>query len=440
MSRMIDLIRASAVPSNLMQSASKGSLSVPAPEMIEILVYLAVHNKIFGQQAQLTLAGWDEASSRAAASNPGTPREVLDYLISPKNLRPVLLPALLANPSVSAESLFELAPSAGREVVEVMLKSERVKQSPTILHALLSNPNLTGIQGEIVRNLIEPTPAEPAAPEAVAPEESTPEPAALKSGASKKEAAPAPATESTPDRAVPQEEETRADDVFQSAAASGAQEKDEVLDEGVLAYLSAHAAEITAEAASLFQPIGGNYEEMLPGAEEPLAQPAATSTGAGAAVKKAPSKKTSLAPAEERGSALQKIAKLDIKGRIQLAMKGSKEERSLLIRDGTKIVALAVLESPKVSDGEVERFAGQKNVLEAVLRGIPMKRRFAKNYAIVRALVFNPRTPLDLALGLMKNILVGDLRNLSNNKEVSDTVRKLATKMFKQKMETSSKR
>jgi hypothetical protein len=97
-----------------------------------------------------------------------------------------------------------------------------------------------------------------------------------------------------------------------------------------------------------------------------------------------------------------------------------------------------VLESPKVSDGEVEKFAGQKNVLEAELRGIPMKRRFAKNYSIVRALVFNPRTPLDLALSLMKNILVGDLRNLSNNKEVSDTVRKLATKMFKQKMESNS--
>ena len=67
----------------------------------------------------------------------------------------------------------------------------------------------------------------------------------------------------------------------------------------------------------------------------------------GAAAKKAPIKKAQLNPAEERGSALQKIAKLDIKGRIQLAMKGSKEERSLLIRDGTKIVALAVLESPK---------------------------------------------------------------------------------------------
>jgi hypothetical protein len=49
--------------------------------------------------------------------------------------------------------------------------------------------------------------------------------------------------------------------------------------------------------------------------------------------------------------------------------------------------------------------------------------------------VFNPRTPLDLSLGLMKNLLVGDLRNLSGNKEVSDTIRKLALRMFKQKME-----
>ncbi len=234
---------------------------------------------------------------------------------------------------------------------------------------------------------------------------------------------------------------------FISLPAGEAKEVDAVLDEGVLAYLSEHANEIAAEANHAFQPIGGIYEEFMPGAEEPLAEPAAAgqasttqastagaAAGSGAAVKKAPNKKTG----EERGSALQKISKMDIKGRIQLAMKGSKEERSLLIRDGTKIVALAVLESPKVSDGEVERFAGQKNVLEAVLRGIPMKRRFAKNYSIVRALVFNPRTPLDLSLGLMKNILVGDLRNLSNNKEVSDTVRKLATKMFKQKMETNS--
>jgi hypothetical protein len=116
-------------------------------------------------------------------------------------------------------------------------------------------------------------------------------------------------------------------------------------------------------------------------------------------------------------------------------MRGSKEERSILIRDSTKLVALAVLDSPKVSEGEVEKFALQKNVLEAVLRAIPIKRQFMKNYSIVRNLVYNPRTPLDLSLGLMKNLLVHDLKNLSGNKEVSDTIRKLALRMFKQKTE-----
>lgn len=413
MSRMIDLIRASAVPSNLMQSASRGSLSVPPREMIEILVYLAVHNKVFAEQAQLTLAGWDEAASRAVAGDAATPKEVLDYLISPRNLRPALLPALLANPSVSEESLLEMAPGAGRDVVELMVKSDRVKGSPALLNALLSNPSLSGIQSESIRHKIEPA-APPVAAELDAP---------------------------TEDHA-PEEVTAGPEDILQ-APAGEVGEDENVLDEGVLAFLAEHAHEIAAEGERPYQPIGGIPDE-LPEAEEPLGGKAAAAssvtTAGAAAVKKAPAKKTLLSPNEERGSALQKIAKLDIRGRIQLAMKGTKEERSLLIRDGTKIVALAVLESPKVSDGEVERFATQKNVLEAVLRGIPMKRRFAKNYAVVRNLVFNPRTPLDLSLSLMKNLLVGDLRNLSNNKEISDTVRKLATKMFKQKMESNSKR
>jgi len=83
----------------------------------------------------------------------------------------------------------------------------------------------------------------------------------------------------------------------------------------------------------------------------------------------------------------------------------------------------------------VEKIALQKNVLEAVLRAIPMKRKFAKSYNITRNLVQNPRTPLDLSLTLMKNLMVHDLKNLSTNKEVSDTIRKVALRMFRQKNE-----
>jgi len=141
-----------------------------------------------------------------------------------------------------------------------------------------------------------------------------------------------------------------------------------------------------------------------------------------------------------RENTLQKISHLDVKGRIQLALKGNKEERSLLIRDGTKVVALAVLEAPKLSDGEVEKFASQKNVLESVLRQIPLKRRFMKNYKVVRNLVANPRTPLDLGLGLMKHLLTADLKNISANKDISETIRNLALKMYKQKEEQTNRR
>ena len=204
----------------------------------------------------------------------------------------------------------------------------------------------------------------------------------------------------------------------------------------ISAFMTEHASEIAAEADKPFQPIGGIHEETISPEPQVAAAAAAASpspvippTGA----KSSPKKMTNPQD-EQRGSVLQKIAKLDVKGRIQLAMKGSKEERSILVRDGTKVVALAVLDSPKITDGEVERFANQKNVLEAFLRAIPMKRRFAKNYAVVRNLVFNPRTPMDVSLGLMKNLLIQDLRNLSGNKEVSDTIRKLALRMFKQKL------
>jgi len=403
MSRMLDMIRNSQVPSNLMQSAARGALSVPPEETIEILVYLALHHKLFGEQARLTLAGWDEKASMAAAADPKTSAEVLGYFVSPKNLRTRLLPALAENPSVKEEALDELAVSGSRPVVEGLLMSPRVMNSPQLLQALQSNANLRPSElAEIEKKL-----------------------AAL-------EANPA-------------------------AAATEVEAADEVVEGTVTKYLEENATELEAEKDKPFQPIGLSLEEAgVEAAAEvasevgPQAVAATGSASADAAAGKsvaaatgkpavaAVGVKAKKAPAgveERRDSVLQKIAKLDIRGRITLAMRGSKEDRSILIRDSTKLVAIAVLESPKVSDGEVEKFALQKNVLEAVLRAIPLKRRFAKNYNITRNLVQNPRTPLDLSLGLMKNLLIHDLKNLSGNKEVSDTIRKLALRMFKQKIE-----
>src|SRR5258708_29659594 len=154
MSRTIDLIRASKLPSNMMPFAAKGALSVPPGENIEILVYLAKHNKIFGDLARITLAGWDMKASLAAASDPNTPREVLDYLISPDNIRPVLLPALLENPSIPDREVARFAISASQESIATMLQSARVRASAGVLDALRSNPYLTAEDAATVKKLM----------------------------------------------------------------------------------------------------------------------------------------------------------------------------------------------------------------------------------------------------------------------------------------------
>ncbi len=426
MSRMLDLIRASALPSHQMMSASKGALRLPAEEMVEILVYLAEHNKIFGEQARLTLAAWEEASAKTIAADPQTAKEVLDYWLSPKNLRPALFPVLIGNPSAPMTKVAELASSLKGEWVDVILASPRVRNSRQTLTDLSLNKELSGAQSARVRQLLngEPVVEAPALP----PQALT---AAMPSVISTADSAGPPAViahESLAQPILPEPQQSEIQDAETEVA--------------VVAFLSEHAHEIAADPNKPFQPIGGIHEELPSEAEPKAAAAVASASPAQPAVtpRAAFPKKLVNPQDEQRGSVLQKIAKLDIKGRIQLAMKGTKEERSLLIRDGTKIVALAVLDSPKISDGEVEKFASQKNVLEAVLRAIPMKRRFAKNYAIVRNLVFNPRTPLDVSLGLMKNLLVQDLRHLSGNKEVAETVRKLALRMFKQKSESNSKK
>ena len=462
MSRMIDLIRASALPATRMHAAARGALSVPAAEMIEILVHLANHNKIFAQQARLTLAGWDEASALTVASGPTSPAEVLEYMISPQNLRPRLLSALLENPAVKVEWIIQLATSGSRDSIEVILQSKRCSRSTAIQTALADNPNLRAAEAAVLAAAQPNSTSEHPAPQTGnAPAQPAPvAPSADDSAAITQESAdatPTPEGSAPAGASAPAEASapvgTHAPAEIPAAASepsAGAPPLNEIpdpaADEGLATFMTANAAEIAAEEGKPFQPIGGMLEGPHFEAAEAVAEPHAPETPAAsaaqapaAAAAKTTAKKPHPHPEGKRDNTLQKINKLDVKGRIQLAIKGSKEERSILIRDGTKIVALAVLESPKISDSEVEHFAGQKNVLEAVLRAIPMKRRFAKQYSVLRNLVFNPRTPLDVSLGLMKHLLVQDLRNLSGNKEVSDTVRKLALKMFKQKTETKEK-
>lgn len=136
---------------------------------------------------------------------------------------------------------------------------------------------------------------------------------------------------------------------------------------------------------------------------------------------------------EKRKTLLQRLATMNVVERLTLALKGGREERSALIRDPNKMVQRAVLQSPRLTEQEVENFSAMANVTDEVLRTISLNRNFVKNYSIVRNLINNPKTPVDISLHLLPRLITTDLKKLTMNKNVPETVRGMATKMVRQK-------
>jgi hypothetical protein len=135
---------------------------------------------------------------------------------------------------------------------------------------------------------------------------------------------------------------------------------------------------------------------------------------------------------KKRESLLQRLNKMRVVERIALALKGNREERMALIRDRNKLVQRAVIQSPRITDADIESYSAMATLTDEILRLIASNRQFIKNYGVVRNLVNNPKTPLDVSLGLMKRLNITDIKRLTMNKNVPETLRTLASKMVRQ--------
>jgi hypothetical protein len=129
-----------------------------------------------------------------------------------------------------------------------------------------------------------------------------------------------------------------------------------------------------------------------------------------------------------RDAAIQRLALMTVSEKIKAAMRGSREERTILIRDPNKIVAFAVLSSPKVSEQDVEGFAKMASLSEDVLRVIGTTRAWSKNYSIVRALAFNPKAPIAVSMTLVNRLVEKDIRLLAADRNIAEPVKLLARK------------
>lgn len=135
----------------------------------------------------------------------------------------------------------------------------------------------------------------------------------------------------------------------------------------------------------------------------------------------------------KRETLMQKVTHMNVVQRITLALKGGRSERMLLVRDPNKLVQRCVLQSPRLTETEVESFASMTNLSSEVLRTISLTRIFMKNYSVVKNLVNNPKTPLDVSLHLFPRLNATDLTKLTTNKNVSDTLRSAANKLHRKR-------
>jgi hypothetical protein len=123
------------------------------------------------------------------------------------------------------------------------------------------------------------------------------------------------------------------------------------------------------------------------------------------------------------------LSSLPVLDRIKLAMKGTREQRATLVRDSNKLVAAAVLSSPKLTQAEIEQFTKMGNVGEDVLRIIGHNRAWLKNYGVILGLCKHPKTPPAISMQMMHRLNEKDLKMLAIDRNVQEGLRVLAKKM-----------
>jgi hypothetical protein len=154
-----------------------------------------------------------------------------------------------------------------------------------------------------------------------------------------------------------------------------------------------------------------------------VADPEAPLIDTGDADAEAPQEASADADAEAK-----RLTGLSVMERMKLATRGTREQRAVLVRDPNRLVASAVLSSPKLTESEVEQFAKMANVAEDVLRVIGTNRAWTKNYGVVAGLVRNPKTPLAISMTLLQRVNDRDVKMLAIDRNVPEPLRIAARK------------
>lgn len=373
-------------PPQARMAAASGLLPLPQSDLLEVLVNLRQEDdQEIVEAATATLEEQNTDDLLAAAKSEETSPTVLDYLATLSNENKQIHEAVILNSSTSDRAIANLASvtQEGSMLELISLNQQRLVRFPAIIDAILENP---GRSAEAERRARE----------------------------TKREFF---------------EKERGAKQIAQELRARGNSAAAEFFESADLAegfsvedawLIASHIEVSDADLDSSWLP-SERYEELR----------VETSEERDANFKKAVEyerMEVGEIPAE-RVSLIRRIMFLNTRDRMKLAMKGDREARSILIRDSNRLVAVAVINNPRVTDQEVENIAAMRTVADEVLRLVALNRAWARSYSIIHNLVRNPRTPIPTAISTLPRIRTKDLQNLTQNRNVSEAVRRQALRL-----------
>lgn len=138
----------------------------------------------------------------------------------------------------------------------------------------------------------------------------------------------------------------------------------------------------------------------------------------------------------EYESLYRRILEMGVAEKIKLAFLGGKDARDILVRDPIKLVAVAVVKSPKIQESEIEAISKSRQVAEDVLRQIAQTKEWAKSYQIKLNLVSNPKTPVPIAMKFLPHIRGLELRKLAKDKNIPQVIASQARRLAETKGES----
>jgi hypothetical protein len=116
--------------------------------------------------------------------------------------------------------------------------------------------------------------------------------------------------------------------------------------------------------------------------------------------------------------------------KARVAMKASRAERQILMRDHNAEVLNALLNHPRIEEGEVLEVVKSPHTNSAIMKRVADNKKWMGNQDIRIAIVRSPKTPTPLAIKHLPALPVTELQTLSKMGNAREVLRKEALKLY----------